>query len=896
MDTILSSTGSKYIAQKPMYRGDLINNVASYWPRPDYTQKEWKMAQANAEGFTYDGSRFNSFLKKRMVVCSMSGGYFGYRLAERNPDKILKGSKRFIQPDDSEYMTIQKLSGALGAQIVGDEVFAKNGAINQAGCEWMAQNTMRDHYIVGPDDREGHLRALHSIHSMMQGMPYEDAIFEMAVWGPEILLDHEGLVLWNAHAWSRNGANEKGIGLAGQYGAHLILEAREGKSFDVVDIMNRPVGLVDQAWEDFRHIVFEVEKGFRTETAAALLLSRFMHDEMWQADMPYIDKAHAHETVKAHYADDIEQERMAHLKAMAMPYLAERCNWPTLHSMLDEDAHHDDMNLKSYWEEYIEPSKPRLMAIPEIEQQTLSYLPRGGFEAAEIAKLVETRKDPADRRVSMAVASSKPRIKGLHHDPFDSKFDPKIFNDRNFSRLGSTSSPDKTPDNDHLTFEQAAAIMIVNAANKARRPAEGSKTFLYLDDASGGLMGASFEDQNNVTNSKSVSGMHDPLKDGGKTFAEAVANDHGQYMTAATYSLMNDENFADWRANNDLGNIVTLTDFKKAGAKYAGKRDLINDSMRLGIAADGPLQMTSAGIETCVRRFTALGADGIILNPGKTTALEARVIGEAVNVAMGQTARPHSGGKFEMDFFMFNDYLTDPLNRAAPVQLDLGDLILHLGMQVKANLESKNPDDMTEHNITLARLLEYYEMTIDPQRRNIEVVRDEKTGADHIGHIVDFGEVKPEFTLELLEYDPAAPLLEDLDVQNVGENQLLNTFLAQPEFEAFMTLESQKSDEYFAHYASDPARKARLVQMMWAYMCALPVYTQTQNDAQATQLPVTGMLKTKGMAGMDDFDLRDLDDTYKKGRDAMDGLNEKQIKNIYGSGELFIDGPSLTMA
>ncbi|MFN3701283.1 MAG: hypothetical protein ACK4VI_07165 [Alphaproteobacteria bacterium] len=892
MDTKLSTTGSKYISETPLYPGDLINNTALYWPRPDFTDPMWKMLQMNAEGFTQDSSRAHAFHKKAMMYCSISGGFKGYELAEQYPHKILEGSRRFIEAGDHEFMTIQRLQEVLGSRLMAPEVFARNGLLNQTATEFAARN-MPQFYVAGPDDREGHLRALHQIHAMMRGAGYQDATFEMGIWGPECLLEFDRGIYFGDHAWSRNACPEKAVALAVQYGARLPLDAREGASYDIVDIHARPVSIVDQAWEDARHLVDVVERGFRSEPSAALLAARFMYDELWRSNAPLLSQKYAADQVKSHYASPAEIEKMDKLKAVMMPYLAERCNWPTLGKILNNDTH-----LKGFWEEHIAPSRAKLLQIPEVETFILPYLPRGGFESQQLKLKVEQRADPQQKRVAFSLAHTPARPLGLHEHPFDTAFDPKLFNDRNFARLGGTKNPDHTPDNDHLTFDQAASIMIVNAMRKARRPVQGAKTYLMLDDADSGLMAAAFDEKHNISDQRSAKTAFDPLAKGSQTFAMEVAADHSFQIENGIYTLMGKSpKFQDWRAQNDLGNIVTVSDFRKAGAKYKNRRGALDAEMRQGISADGPIEMSAAGIETCVRRFATLAADGIILKPGKINALEARIIGDAVLSAVGLVDKPHEGGKFKCDFYMWHDYLEDPLTQEPPQRLDLGDLILHLGIQIKANLESKNPAPMPEHNITLARLLEVYEMLVDSGRRNMITTRDPKSGKDHQEQIIDWTQVAPDFILDLIENEPGGVNLGDLDIHRIGDNPVLDKFLQDPEFIAFGKAEKTKTADDYAPYAQDPVQKAKLVRMMWGWMRAVPMFTKPDAKSAATPLPVTGHLTTKGMMGIDDFSLRDLHEDYRAGRDAMENLTAKARKNVFGSGVIHLDNtPSISVA
>ncbi|MCD8566461.1 MAG: hypothetical protein LRY36_00770 [Alphaproteobacteria bacterium] len=152
--------------------------------------------------------------------------------------------------------------------------------------------------------------------------------------GPFILFDAKGIIYDGDAAWSRNAALEKAIGNAIQYGVPLPGLVRRGEDFETPDIKGRPVSIVDQAWEDARHLVYEVKKRkyagqeyeTRSEPAAALLLIRFMNDLKWRNDVPLeqggLDKSRASQVVKDHYASPEEMAKFDRLRALMLPFLA----------------------------------------------------------------------------------------------------------------------------------------------------------------------------------------------------------------------------------------------------------------------------------------------------------------------------------------------------------------------------------------------------------------------------------------------------------------------------------------------------------------------------------------------------------------------------------------------
>ncbi len=872
METKLSSQGAKFISDTPLYEGDLINNQGSYWPRPIKDDPYWTMLQKNAEGFTFDGSRFAAPHKKAMMYCAMSGGWLGYEKAERYPHKILEHSQRIKDPNDSEFMTIQRLQEALDSSIMGPDIFARNGRLNQAAVEYASRH-MPDYHISGPDDREGTLRALHSIHPILRSASYQDAVFEQGVWGPECLLEYRRGIYFADHAWSRNAALEKGVALAVQYGNKFTLDARDGMGYDIVDIQGRPVSITDQAWEDARHIVDVVERGFRTELAVALLASRFMHDDLWASGAKTLDRRHADKGVKAHYANPAQQERMKLLKDTMRPYLAERCNWPTLHRVLREDP-----ALENYWNNEVLPSRPNFKSIPAVEKLILPYVPRGGFEHPALKIKAEQRADPKTL-VSFPLAAKPARTLGIHDNPFDAKSDPKIFNDRNWARLGATSKPDQTPANDHLTFEQIAALLVVNATRKARRPANAPRVALYLDDPKGGKAGAEFIKEHGIANPGKLAGSFDPLARSGANFHDTLVLENGQFLGGRLKAYASSYALSNWRDDYQMGNVIGLSDFAAAGSKYK------HNGLRQGIQAEGPAEMTVAGIETAVRRFIDIEANAIILPAGEITQRQSRYLVEGALAALGQAPRHDNGTEFQMEFFIDDLQNDEDGNPAEPRKAGLAEIIIRMGTQLKSKMEQPNFDPRQHRDliVSTARMIDIYEKLIDPERCNVKTTRDPKSGEDKQSKIIDWNQVDPDFYLPLITYAPAAPELIETAIHKVGENTDLKAFTDDAGFKAFMKAENLKTDSERA-IPQDPAEQAKAVQNIWFLMRAMPI---------TPDAPVPGLIALKGMSAFDEYDLRDLPDSYGKAKSWNANLGARERTRIFKAFDIHVTGPDI---
>lgn len=85
------------------------------------------------------------------------------------------------------------------------------------------------------------------------------------------------------------------------------------------------------------------------------------------------------------------------------------------------------------------------MPIADIRKEVLSYLPRGGFRHPVLDKFVTHSRDPLDETLDMDIADMPDIPDGLHEDTFSHDWDPKMFDDRAFAKLGQHGHPDNAP-------------------------------------------------------------------------------------------------------------------------------------------------------------------------------------------------------------------------------------------------------------------------------------------------------------------------------------------------------------------------------------------------------------------------------------------------------------------
>lgn len=882
MDTPLSTRGLHYISKKPLYDGDLMHNMGCYWPVPDYGDKYWQLQTLNAEKFALGRSRARwGYDKQAMFYYPASSGRASYELAARFPQRILEHSLRLSDPEkDGAFMTTQRLAEAVDPALIKAEVFDRNYRDNMAQTEIAASN-LRDTYIVGPAHREQLLRALKDYHPVLRGTSYEDATFELHLWGPSCLFDFTQGIYGGGHAWSRNAAMEKAVGLAIQYGSKLPLDLRDGKSFDVVDIYGRPVSILDQAWEDARHIVdvtgMKVPFGgsdfrFRSEPAVALMAVRFMHDHCYRTRTGDLDIERAGAQVKAHYDDPKEVQAMHDLRDVMAPYMAALCDTPTVRAILEQDK-----ALEAYWDEHIAPRALEFTADSEQEAEAfvLGYMPRGGFANADLLAKAERSRDPLSApRKSYHLAARPHASVGQHENPFEERFNPRLYDDRPFARLGGASDPDQPVDFQHMNFAQAAVLTsMAEFRHDGLAPRDRPRTYMYLDDPECGPWADAFKAKNGIAHPKEIKAAFDPLARAGETFVNSAGKDAKAAYSKRLDELMRGNSFKDWRVDNKLGNIIPYSDFKAALDRYREKRPKTGLSYDKALGVAGSPKMPDLALDALVRRSIDMELDGMILPDGDLSARGYRYMTEGVKAALGLTPRAYEGGAHQFEFYLdFDD--------AEPRKLDMADLIIIYGTNIKATLEQDNPPPLKDQYVAMARLLDMYEMVMDPGRRNKRLERDPHTGEDIEVPLIDLYNVDPSF----VEFEAHAPALPVMAAQagKKASNVAMETFESDPDYQAFRAGTLQTDS-----WTNNPARKAKLAKMIWYWMRAEP--------AQGVG-PVNGNLLRRGIQAFDHQDLKDLPPEYKAAKDWWENLNARARTRVLERGVIHAQGPSIERA
>lgn len=939
METPLVATASKWIGTngKALWPGDLINNHGNFNVLPKYDEEFFKLLHINAEKFNSISSSYHAMYKdQRIMVCAMSGGFAAWRTGGHFLPKVLEHSERLSGDEaDEPFFTVQRLGDVLDSEVMASDIYSQNVRNNKTAVMIAAQAAC-DAFIVGPAQREGFSRTINKIFSLLRGAKYEDVIFEKHFWGPTILLDMSHLIQHGDGSWSRNGSLERGIAVAVQYGSPRPLTARRMRTMDVVDVYGRPVSVVDQAWEDSRHLVYELTRTYtyegktykaRSETAAALMLSRLMHDHLFRTGVPLnkggLDRAHAHPSVLAHYASvykiedpkkraEVERylreeikfsgtleeysaqqmKRFDELKGIMVPFLAAYSNVPTFHKILANDP-----ALKKFWEQHVLPSQPKLRLEAEIKDTVLSYLPRGGFEVGELNAFVKRRADPAAPRGSFNQSDRPAVVKNTLAYGFDSEFDPEIYFDPVFNMLGNTRHPRHKPDNDHLVFEQGAAIMSLAGLGDGVVPLNCPKTYLYLDDPAGGVAAPAFMQRHGMTDPTQLGAAFDIHTSATASFGEAVVREVSSDLVDRQREIGLNHAYQDYLKSKKIGNILSLSDFR-ASLNYTGMREATKTPAHKALAPDGSMFLGKETLEAVARRATTLYMEGIIIPAGMLTPLQARVIGEALIVAIGKVKRGGNNMDYKMEFLMDYDYRKPPGERDPKnlKKLDLADLIIHLGLQVKGLLEQPKPPKCPDLYITMARLLDIYERLFDPGRRNTKVERGAHDGKDSKETIIDIDAIDdPEFK-EFIGFRSAVPSYEDTPFDT--PNAVHDAFFARPDYQAFAQPERKKPKGFYQKLIYDRdgnvdmVGKAELAHNIWAWMRSASIPSPSGKPGQ--NWVVSGNLLARGIQYFDESSLTDLPEQYRSAKTAWGNLNATQRAHIFRQNTLSVESPSVS--
>lgn len=683
----------RLLSGEPQHPFDFVNNPIFYDPRPEQGTAYTARLLAQTKVAYVAANAVSRGLKFSFVPCSMSNGWLAYRLAEDFRDKILANTQART---GEAYLTTQRLKHNVPSSELRDRVILPSRIQNQQYVDSVERKNP-EMSVIGPVDFEGPIRVVLGSNALSQGATFQDWTYEHW-WGPRVI-DTAGMELRGDHAYSRYAHVEETLGDLIQCGFldEFRPQAGPGKKYDITDEKGQPVSLADRAWETAKHIVDVVERGFHTDLAVAALAVRFQIDD-WLNDPAHspLDMGKVHPVLAKRSAD--ERARMARLKEIMLPYIAEKCaHWV---------PYGEDRDLKAYFEKNVLPAKadfnPKKVAA--LKRELFAYHPRGGFVHPEHGAGRGSRPAPKDREAARETLSrtfaltDRAAKRRSTEGPYFGR-PAKLFDDRHFAKLD--------------TWEQAALSFIVGATEGHRLPERAPRAFFYACEPKGGERAAQWGAQRGVTWLKEAQAAADQLQDK-DNFYRAVIRPNVEQAEKAQAALAGEKVVKGRHARN----IVSTLDFLEIDEAVQKYREFV--------AAKGPQRLSAEGRLALQMEWLDRNAEGIVLRKGwQNHPAEVQMMLRAVLIAAGQVER-YEGGKYRMEIFVH-----DPDARRAQDRVkkqNLHDLVKALGTTVEAWLDGAPPVPARAEYLACARLLEIVDKLADPGRLNYEYRQDPETG------------------------------------------------------------------------------------------------------------------------------------------------------------------------
>jgi len=719
----------RILSGKPTCPFDFFNNTMFYDPKPP-EKGEYADRLKSQPVVAY--AAVNAVSRGVELVFppgAMSNGYLAYALAEDYSEKIRHATK---SEQGEGYLTTQRLKHRVSPEELLNRVILPN-RLQNAAVNAIAHGLYPDKGVMGVIGFEGSVRTTRSNNALSQGATFQDWTFERW-WGPRVI-DSASMMLHADHIYSRYGALEELLGdqiqcgLLDDYRAHI----GPGKKYDVVDAAGEHITLADRAWENAKHIVDVVERGFRSDLALAALVGRFQLDDWLRGgeDSP-IDRKKVHPVLAKRSAEELA--RMDRLKEIMLPYIAAKC------TVWSKHAEHEGLN--AYYERNILPLIPELSAdnTKALVTELFAYQPKGGFAhpvmGAKQDKPAYTEKSSL-RHAFDARRVQKAQVQVRDDKYFEARAD--LFEDHHFGRLS--------------IWEQAALKFILPAMESTDLPTAKSKRFMYLCDPKGGAIAGDWARKHGVGYLKEAQAAEDQF--GKDNFFKSVIQKADKAGRKATQSLAQ-EPLLEARG---VGNVSSTLDFLDVRAAAQQNRAFV--------ASRGEQRYSSRAHLALQMEFFDRNVEGLVV--GKEWANHPhhnQMVVRAVMNAVGLVDRGYDGGKYQMEVLEYN-----PAGQGLDQRfkkLDLHDLVSAMGATAEAMLDQVPhvPDKSTY--LALARLIEITDKLIDPARANVSRSVDREKGKEIANEIIDWRAVDP----ELIAFMYADPVKKaDLTATKPGEPQ-----------------------------------------------------------------------------------------------------------------------------
>ncbi len=715
----------RILSGKPTCPFDFFNNTMFYDPKPPEKGEYADRLKAQP---VVAYAAVNAVSRGVTLVFpqgAMSNGYAAYALADDYSDKIKQAT---AAEGGDGYKTTQRLKHRVSPEELLNRVILPN-RLQNAVINSMARGLYADKGVMGVIGFEGSVRTTRTNNALSQGATFQDWTFERW-WGPRVI-DSAAMMLHGDHIYSRYGALEELLadqiqcGLLDEYRGHI----GPGKKYDVVDSKGEHISLTDRAWENAKHIVDVVERGFRSDLALAALVERFQLDDWLRGgEGTPIDPKKVHPVLAKRSAEELA--RMDRLKEIMLPYIAAKCvGW-------SKHAEHEGLN--AYYQRNVLPLSAEISAdnTKALVAELFAYQPKGGFVHPVMGA------SPSNSALGNAFRSSAQNGKIQARD--DKYFEPraKLFEDHLYGKLNSV-------------WEQAALKFILPAMESADLPVKSSKRFLYLCDPKGGAIAGDWARKHGIDYLKEAQSIEDQI-DSKDDFYKSVIVKNDAAGRKALEKLAQEPLLADRQVGSVCGTVDFL-DIRNAAQQN-----------RAFVAAKGAQRYSSKAHLALQMEFFDRNVEGLVVGKEwQNHPHHNQMVVRAVLNATGLVDRGYDGGKYQMEIFEYDEKAKDAAARFK--KLDLHDLVTALGKTVEEMLDRTPhvPDKSTY--LACARLLEITDKLIDPGRANIERTRDRETGKDIAHEIIDWRAVDPELT-QFMYTDPQKKA--DLSATKQGAEQL----------------------------------------------------------------------------------------------------------------------------
>ncbi|HEY0900618.1 MAG TPA: hypothetical protein VGD95_00715, partial [Micavibrio sp.] len=692
----------RILSGKPTCPFDFFNNTMFYDPKPPEKGEYAERLKAQPIVAYAAVNAVSRGVELVFPPGAMSNGYAAYALAEDYREKIHQATA--AENDGIGYNTTQRLKHRVSPEELLNRVILPN-RLQNANINALARGLYPEKGVMGVIGFEGSVRTTRSNNALSQGATFQDWTFERW-WGPRVI-DSAAMMLHGDHIYSRYGALEELLadqiqcGLLDDYRAHI----GPGKKYDVVDAKGEHITLTDRAWENAKHIVDVVERGFRSDLALAALVGRFQIDDWLRSKQEGnpIDKRQVHPVLAQRAAEELA--RMDRLKEIMLPYIAAKCVAWSKHQ------EHDGLN--HYYQQNILPLEGSLSAeqTQALVEELFSYQPRGGFAHP-------VRGQGATRDVKSGLHNAfdqarvlKPQIQVRDEHYFASR--AALFEDHHFNKVS--------------VWEQAALKFILPAMESADLSSAAPARFMYLCDPKGGAIAGEWARKHGVDYLKEAQSAEDQhARDNFYKSVIVKADKAGRKAVAmlAQEPLL---------AARGVGNVTSTLDFLDVRAAAQKNRAFV--------ASRGEQRYSARAHLALQTEFFDRNVEGLVL--GKEWANHPhhnQMVLRAVLNATGLVERGYDGGKYRMEIFEY-DHTAAAHERFK--KLDLHDLVSAMAQQVEHMLDKTPhvPDRATY--LACARMLEITDKLVDPGRANIVRTKDRETGKEIAENMIDWRAVDP---------------------------------------------------------------------------------------------------------------------------------------------------------